>query len=86
MLQSVVEIDILERLLHLVAQTVANGVNVISFVERECLDKMVVQSVRAVVRAVRIVQRWHTGKLRYNLLWLPAALLLATFLLIIMGG
>jgi NADH:ubiquinone oxidoreductase subunit 5 (subunit L)/multisubunit Na+/H+ antiporter MnhA subunit len=85
-LQTVVEIDILERLLHVVAQTVANGVNVIRFVERECLDKMVYRSARAVVHAVRIVQRWHTGKLRYNLLWLPVVLVLATFLLIMMGG
>ncbi len=82
-----VEHECLDKwLLGSVAQTVSNGVEAIRFMERECLDQVIHQSVRAVVRAVRIVQRWHTGKLRYNLLWLPAALLLATFLLIIMGG
>ena len=54
-------------------------------VEQAGLEGILRGGVRVVLAASRTLQRWHTGRLRRNLLWLPAVLTLALLALAIWG-
>jgi hypothetical protein len=54
-------------------------------VEREGLEGLLQRAVCIVVALSRVLQRWHTGRLRRNLLWVPIALALAVLTLVVYG-
>ena len=51
-------------------------------VEQEGLEGLLHRGVRAVLALSRTLQRWHTGRLRRNLLWVPISLVLAVLALV----
>jgi NADH-quinone oxidoreductase subunit L len=87
-LKAVVEVGIAERLVALTVQTVVGGAHFVHrVVEREGLEGFLLRrSVRVVLALSRALQRWHTGRLRRNLLWVPIALGLAVLALVLYGG
>ena len=54
-------------------------------VEQEGLEGLLRRGVRIVLTLSRALQRWHTGRLRRNLLWVPIALALAVLALVRLG-
>ena len=86
-LKAVVEVGIAERLVALTVQAVVGGALFVHrVVEQEGLEGFLLRrSVRAVLALSRAMQRWHTGRLRRNLLWVPIALGLAVLALVAFG-
>jgi hypothetical protein len=81
-----VEYGILEGILHRSAQAVADGAGAAyQVIEQEGLEGILQRVVRAVLALSRKAQRWHTGKLRRNLLWVPVALALAILVVMMYG-
>jgi len=86
-LHAVVEVGILEQIVALVVRVVVDGARLTyRVVEQEGLEGLLRRSVRAVLRLSRGLQRWHTGRLRYNLLWVVVSLALAVLALVLYGG
>jgi NADH:ubiquinone oxidoreductase subunit 5 (subunit L)/multisubunit Na+/H+ antiporter MnhA subunit len=55
-------------------------------VEQGGLEGMLRRGAGAVLALSRILKRWHSGRLRRNLLWLPVALVVAVLALVVWGG
>jgi hypothetical protein len=53
--------------------------------EQDGLEGILRGVVRGVLSAGRWMQRWHTGRLRRNLLWITASLILVVFVLVFYG-
>jgi len=82
----VVEQEGLEAIMSRSAQTVVNGAHVAyRVVEQEGLEGVLRRAVRTVLVLGRGLQRWHTGRLRRNLLWVPIGLALAVLALLVYG-
>ena len=82
----VVERDGLESLLRGSARVVMDEARVTyRVVEHEELEGFPRRSVQAVLALGRGLQRWHTGRLRRNLLWVVASLALAVLTLVLYG-
>ena len=85
-LHAVVEVGILEQTVVLIVGAVVNGARLTyRLVEQGGLEALLRYSVRAVMVVSRGVQRWHTGRLRRNLLWLAVILALAVLVLVLYG-
>ena len=54
-------------------------------VEQEGLEGILRCAVRVLMAQSRVLQRWHTGRLRRNLLWFPIALALGMLALVVLG-
>jgi hypothetical protein len=68
------------------ARAVMNGAQVAHrAVEQEGLEGILRRAVRTIVALSRVLQRWHTGRLRRNLLWVPIALALGMLALVVVG-
>jgi hypothetical protein len=68
------------------AQAVVNGAHTAHrIVEQEGLEGILRRAVRTITALSRILQRWHTGRLRRNLLWIPITLTLAIVALAVYG-
>mgnify|MGYP000138425703 CR=1 FL=1 len=55
-------------------------------VEQEGLEGLLRRAVRTALVLSRGLQRWHTGRLRRNLLWVAASLVLAVLALVLGAG
>ncbi len=76
----------LESITNRSAQAVMNGAHAAHrIVEQEGLEGILRRAVRSITTLSRILQRWHAGRLRRNLLWIPITLLLAVFALAVYG-
>jgi formate hydrogenlyase subunit 3/multisubunit Na+/H+ antiporter MnhD subunit len=81
-----VEHEILEGILDRSAQVVADGAGVTyQVIEQEGLEGILRRVVWATWALGRSVQRFHTGKLRRNLLWVPVVFVLA-ILVVVLGA
>ena len=68
------------------ARAVMNGAHAAHrTVEQEGLEGTLRCAVRILMALSRVLQRWHTGRLRRNLLWIPIALALAVLALVVVG-
>ena len=68
------------------ARAVMNGAHVAHrAVEQEGLEGILRCAVRVLMAQSRLLQRWHTGRLRRNLLWFPIALALGMLALVVVG-
>jgi len=68
------------------AQAVVNGAHAAHrVVEQEGLEGILRRAVHIITTLSRIFQRWHTGRLRRNLLWVPITLALAILALAVYG-
>ena len=82
----VVEHKGLEGLLSRSVQAVVGGAHVTyRVVEQEGLEGLLRRVVPAVLVLSRGLQRWHTGRLRRNLLWVAVSLVLAVLALVLYG-
>jgi len=82
----VVEHKGLEGLLRGSVRVVVDGALVTyRVVEQEGLEGLLRRSVRAVLVLGRGLQRWHTGRLRRNLLWVAVSLALVVLTLVLYG-
>jgi NADH:ubiquinone oxidoreductase subunit 5 (subunit L)/multisubunit Na+/H+ antiporter MnhA subunit len=73
-----IEQGMLENALAQGVRAVVRGSNFIyRHIEQATLEGALRRAVQAVVGLARIGQRWHTGRLRWNLLWIVASILLA---------
>jgi len=80
----VVEHKGLEGLLRRVVQVVVDGARIAHrVVEQDSLEGLLRRVVRAVLVLGRGLQRWHTGRLRRNLLWVAVSLALAVLTLVL---
>jgi len=80
----VVEHKGLEGLLRRSVQVVVDGARVTHrVVEQDSLEGLLRLVVRAVLVLSRGLQRWHTGRLRRNLLWVAVSLALAVLALVL---
>ena len=85
-LHAVVEVGIAEQLVALVVRAVVDGARVTyRVVEQEGLEGFLRRAVRSVLVLSRGLQRWHTGRLRRNLLWVVVSLALAVLALVVYG-
>lgn len=85
-LRSSVEAGILEQAIGLAVRAVTGTAHVVHrFVEHECLERLLRQCGDAVLKMARTLQRWHSGRLRRNLLWVPISLVLALLILMLCG-
>jgi len=76
----------LEGLTSLTARAIMDGALVAHrTVEQQGLDGLLRHGVRSVLTLSRVLQRWHTGRLRRNLLWVPIVLALAVLALVLYG-
>ena len=76
----------LEGIANRSARAVVNGAHAAHrVVEQEGLEGILRRAVRIVTTLSRIFQRWHTGRLRRNLLWVPITLVLAVLALAVYG-
>jgi NADH:ubiquinone oxidoreductase subunit 5 (subunit L)/multisubunit Na+/H+ antiporter MnhA subunit len=83
----IVEHGVLEGVIDRSVQAVIDGAGIAySTIEQEGLEGILRRAVSAALALGRRMQRWHTGRLRRNLLWVPVALALAILTLIIAGG
>jgi NAD(P)H-quinone oxidoreductase subunit 5 len=81
-----VEHGILEGALNHSAQAVADGAGITyQVIEQEGLEGILRRVVWAALALSRSVQRFHTGKLRHNLLWVPLVLALAILVVMMLG-
>jgi len=86
-LHAVIEVGIAEQIVALVVRAVVDGARVTyRVVEQEGLEGFLRRSVQAVLVLSRGLQRWHTGRLRRNLLWVAVSLALAVLTLVLYGG
>lgn len=82
----VVEYQGLERFVHGIARTVADGsVATYRMVEQQGLENLLHRVIQAALNLSRAMQRWHTGRLRRNTLWVLVALALAMLALVAWG-
>ena len=82
-LRAVVEVGIVERIVALVVRAVVSGARVAHHVvEHDGVEGILRHTVRIVSRTL---QRWHTGRLRRNVLWVPIVLALAVLALVLYG-
>jgi formate hydrogenlyase subunit 3/multisubunit Na+/H+ antiporter MnhD subunit len=85
-LRAIVEEGILEQLIALTARATVDGARfAYRFVEQDGLEGLLRHAVQAVLAGSRALQRRHTGRLRLNLFWVAASLLLAAAALVIIG-
>ena len=83
----VVEHEGLEGLLRTSVRTVVDGARVTHrVVEHEGLEGFLHRAVRTVLILSRGLQRWHTGRLQRNLLWVTVSLALAVLIMALYGG
>ena len=83
-LHDVVEVGLLEQIVALVVRAVVDGAHVTyRVVEQDSLEGLLRRVVRAVLVLSRGLQRWHTGRLRRNLLWVAVSLALAVLALVL---
>ena len=83
-LHAVIEVGILEQIVALVVRAVVDGAHVTyRVVEQDSLEGLLRRVVRAVLVLSRGLQRWHTGRLRRNLLWVAVSLALAVLALVL---
>ena len=83
---NVVEHKGLEGLLHRSVRAAVDGASATyRIVEHEGLEGFLRRSVRAVLALGRGLQRWHTGRLRRNLLWVAVSLALVVLTLVLYG-
>jgi len=76
----------LEGIANRSARAVVNGAHAAHrFVEQEGLEGILRRAVHIVTTLSRIFRRWHTGRLRRNLLWVPITLVLAVLALAVYG-
>ncbi len=76
----------LDGLLHRSVRAVVDGASVTHrLVEHKGLDGLLRRSVRSVLVLSRGLQRWHTGRLQRNLLWVAVSLALALLALVLYG-
>ncbi|MFO7918817.1 MAG: proton-conducting transporter membrane subunit [Anaerolineae bacterium] len=86
-LRAVVEVGMLEGLVALFALGTVEGARfVYRVVEQEGLEGLLRRAVQGVMELARRLRRWHTGRLRYNLLWIAISLILALLVLVMYGG
>jgi len=82
----VVERKGLEGLLRASVRTVVDGAHVTyRVVEHEGLEGFLQRAVRTVLVLSRGLQRWHTGRLQRNLLWVTVSLALAVLIMVLYG-
>lgn len=86
-LHAVIEVGLLEQVLVLVVRVVVVDGARFSYrvVEQEGLEGLLRRSVRAALALGQSLQRWHTGRLRHNLLWVSVSLVLAVLALVLYG-
>jgi len=83
-LHAVVEVGIAEQIVALAVRAVVDGARVTHrVVEHKGLEGLLHRSVRAVLVLGRGLQRWHTGRLRRNLLWVAVSLALVVLTLVL---
>jgi hypothetical protein len=76
----------LERFAHGIARTVADGSVVAHrMVEQGGLENLLHRVVQTALNLSRAMQRWHTGQLRRNTLWVLVALAVAMLALVAWG-
>jgi hypothetical protein len=76
----------LDGLLHRSVRAVVDGASVtLRLVEHRGLEGFLRRSVRSVLVLSRGLQRWHTGRLQRNLLWVAVSLALAVLALVLYG-
>jgi len=81
-----VEHRCLESLTSRTARAVMNGALAAHHaVEQQGLDGLLRRGVQAILMLSRVLQRWHAGRLRRNLLWIPIVLVLAVLTLVVWG-
>jgi len=86
-LHAVVEVGIAEQIVTLVVRAVVDGAHVTHrVVEHEGLEGLIRRAVRTVLVLSRGLQRWHTGRLQRNLLWVTVSLALAVLIMVLYGG
>jgi hypothetical protein len=82
----VIEQQMLEGAMKWVSEaTVGGGRLAYRLLEQEGLEGMLRAAARGVWAVGRWMQRWHTGRLRRNLLWVGAGLILAVLTLALYG-
>jgi formate hydrogenlyase subunit 3/multisubunit Na+/H+ antiporter MnhD subunit len=82
----IVEHRVLEGLIDRAARAVMDSANIAyRTIEQEGLEGILRRAVSGALALGRRIQRWHTGRLRRNLLWVPVALALAIIALIVYG-
>jgi len=83
----IVEHGVLEGMIDRSIQVVTDSADIAHrTIEQEGLEGILRRAVSAALALGRRMQRWHTGRLRRNLLWVPLALALAILTLMIAGG
>jgi NADH:ubiquinone oxidoreductase subunit 5 (subunit L)/multisubunit Na+/H+ antiporter MnhA subunit len=83
----IVEHGVLERMIDCSVQAVTRSASIAHrVIEQEGLEGILRRAVSGALALGRRLQRWHTGRLRRNLLWVPVALTLAIITLVIAGG
>jgi hypothetical protein len=81
-----VEHEALDGLLRGSVRTVVDGArSTYRLVEQKGLEGFLRRSVRSVLVLSRGLQRWHTGRLQRNLLWVAVSLALAVLALVLYG-
>jgi formate hydrogenlyase subunit 3/multisubunit Na+/H+ antiporter MnhD subunit len=76
--QQVVERGLLEgSIRHISGAVVRGGMYVHGVVEQEGVEGLLRHTVRATLGLAHVARRWHTGRLRRNLLWVAISLALA---------
>jgi hypothetical protein len=82
----IVEHGVLEGIVDRSVQAVIDGAGIAyRTIEQEGLEGILRRAVSAALALGRRMQRWHTGRLRRNLLWVPLALALAILALVMYG-
>lgn len=83
----VMEHGVLEGIVDRFVQVIIDGASIAyRTIEQEGLEGILRRAVSGALALGRRMQRWHTGRLRRNLLWVPVALALAITILVIAGG
>jgi formate hydrogenlyase subunit 3/multisubunit Na+/H+ antiporter MnhD subunit len=83
----IVEHGILEGIVNRSTQAVIGGAGIAHrTIEQEGLEGILRRAVSAALALGQSIQRWHTGRLRRNLLWVPVALALAILALVVYGS
>jgi formate hydrogenlyase subunit 3/multisubunit Na+/H+ antiporter MnhD subunit len=83
----IVEHGILEGMIDRSVQAVTDGAGIAHrTIEQEGLEGILRRAAGGALALGRRMQRWHTGRLRRNLLWVPVVLALAIMTLVIAGG